>query len=228
MTTLKRFADGRAIDWAIEEADEKLAFRASLPGAFGWDQAAHVLRVLQSEGVHGADLLPLAFPTSWMVNARATSRAFQKWLLPPADSAWEALLDAMPANVGVQGFRELDRAKLAEHVATLASVEGAGLAAVTKVLALLRPQVVPLMDDAAISFALGTVPMPEGENGTTAGAEHFLPMMEWFTEQVSAGERELIAIAARHRLAVLDAAQVLDRLLWVDSYGKRYRAGESR
>jgi hypothetical protein len=48
-------------------------------------------------------------------------------------------------------------------------------------------------------------------------------MIDWFAEQVVSNEGELIAIAARHKHAVLDAPQVLDRLLWMDAWGERHR-----
>jgi hypothetical protein len=73
-----------------------------------------------------------------------------------------------------------------------------------------------------VAFAIGAVPMPDKEQAT-AGPEVFVPMLDWLGEQVLAGEKELIAIAARHTQAVLDAPQVLDRLLWMDAWGERYR-----
>lgn len=212
-------------EWSIEEADEKLAFRASLPGAFGYDQAAHLFRSLQAEGLPTLELLPAAFPTTWMVNSRATSQAFRAWLLPPARTIWEALLAQLPAMMPIEEWRTIDeddRDAIEANVMRLASVENAGVSAVSKVLALLRPQLVPLMDDAAVAFAIGAVPMPDKEQAT-ASPEVFLPMLDWFATQVLDGEKELIALAARHKLAVLDASQVLDRLLWMDAWGERYR-----
>lgn len=207
---------------SLERAEEQLAFRASLPGAFGFDQAAHVLRVLQSEGVGSADLLPLAFPTSWMVNARATSRAFRKWF--GAIDVWTELLDELAPTMSLEQWDGQGE----EKVRLLALMDDAGLAAVTKVLALLRPQLVPLMDDAQLSYALGTVPMPADNNQSTAGAEHFAPMMRWFAAEVTARESELIAIAAAHRHAILDAAQVLDRLLWYQAWGHRHDSAQPK
>jgi len=212
-------------EWVLEEADEKLTFRASLPGAFGYDQAAHLLRTLQAEGLPAIELLPVAFPTSWMVNSRATSHAFRAWLLPPSRSIWEALLAQLGSTMSLEELRAIDeeeRDAIAFNVTRLAAVESAGLSAVSKVLALLRPQLVPLMDDAAVAFAIGAVAAPEKEQAT-AGPDVFLPMIDWFAEQVVSNERELIAIAARHKAAVLDAPQVLDRLLWMDAWGERYR-----
>lgn len=207
-------------EWILVEPDEKLTFRASLPGAFGFDQAAHLLRSLQADGVPAIDLLPVALPTTWMVNAKATSKVFRAWLLPPARGLWEALFAQL--NVSVDEWATLDEER--ETIASLVTrlSEGPGLAAVSKVLGLLRPQLVPLMDDAAIAFAIGAVTMPD-EESATAAPHVFLPMIDWFAAQVRAGEPELIEIAKRHQLAVLDAPQVLDRMLWMDAWGERYR-----
>lgn len=209
-------------EWVVTEADEKLTFRASLPGAFGYDQAVHLYRSLQAEGLPAIDLLPTVFPTTWLVNSRATSHAFQKWLLPPSRSLWEALLAQLGSTMSLEEWNEADKDTIAMYVARLAAVENAGLAAVSKVLGLLRPQLVPLMDDAAVAFAIGAVPMPDKEQAT-AGTEVFVPMVDWFAAQVRANEPALIKLAAAHKLAVLDAPQVLDRLLWMDAWGERYR-----
>jgi len=208
--------------WLLEEPDEKLTFRASLPGAFGYDQAAHLFRSLQAEGVPAMELLPTVFPTTWLVNSRATSHAFRTWLLPPARSLWEALLAQLGHAMSLEEWADADKETIAMYVARLAAVEGAGLSAVSKVLGLLRPQLVPLMDDAAIAFAIGAVEAPDKEQAT-AGPEVFVPMLDWFAEQVLSNEGELIRLAANHKLAVLDAPQVLDRLLWMDAWGNRYR-----
>lgn len=209
-------------EWNLVEPDEKLAFRGSLPGAFGFDQAAHTLRALQIDGASAIELLPLALPVTWMVNSKATSKAFRAWLVPPARALWDALLAQL--NVSLDEWRALgdERDAIATMVTQLAHVEGAGLGAVSKVLGLLRPQLVPLMDDAAIAFAIGAVDMPDEEKAT-AGPEVFLPMIDWFADQVLDGESALIELAKRHKQAVLDAPQVLDRLLWMDAWGERYR-----
>lgn len=221
---LHRIVNGALVEWPIEDADAKLAFRATLPGAFGYDQAADRLRSLQAEGARAIELLPLALPTSWMVNSKASSRAFRAWLLPPARVSWEVLLQLLPFHASPESWLSSeDRDEILERVARLAAIEGAGLSAVSKVLALLRPQLVPLMDDAALSFALGTIEMPDEADRATAGAEWFGPMMDWFCTQALEGEKDLIPLAARHRANVLDAAQVLDRLLWMDAWGVRYR-----
>ena len=122
------------------------------------------------------------------------------------------------------------RESVSAAVTHLAGVgEGAGLAAVTKVLAALRPQLVPLMDDAALWFALESPSRPESAETPSAPSTLFLPMLDWFADAVRLSERALVAVAVRHPDAVLDAAQVLDRLLWVESWGYRLaRSGEAR
>jgi hypothetical protein len=62
------------------------------------------------------------------------------------------------------------------------AVDGHGAGAMSKALALLAPAAAPLMPDAAIAFALGTVPMPELKNADaqTASIDAFCPMMTWF------------------------------------------------
>jgi hypothetical protein len=222
---VRRARDSKPQDWVIEKADEKLAWRARLPGASGYDRAAHALRVLSAGGAEGLALLPLAMPTSWMVNARATSRAFQRWREQPAHDAWSTLLARLGPMTSLDDWLAFDaRAKdeIVAVVAVLASgYEGSSLCAVTKVLSLLRPQLVPLMDDAAIAFALGTIEPPSTADDPLAPPTTFAPMLDWFAEAVRDAEDALVDVAIRHTHAVLDAPQVLDRLLWFDSWGYR-------
>jgi hypothetical protein len=193
----------------IHGPDAKLRSRGVLPGAFSYDRVAHVLRVLQAGGASAIDLLPLALASSWLVNAKATSRAFVKW---QSMDAWRTIFETMHDTLAPEGWLALQpgaRAACGEAAAELASAgEGADLTAVSKVLALLRPQLVPLMDAEAIAFAIG-------DGG-------FVAMMDWFCSRVVECEAELVPIAARHDLAVLDAAQVLDRLLWFESAGWKH------
>ena len=230
--TVNRTLRGETQAWTFASPEAKLRWRASLPGASGWDEAAHVARVLQAKGTRGADLLALIFPTSWMVNAKATSRAFRRWLAPPARESWVALLDALDPMLSPEewlALPESHRAEVAEIVATLAGgADGAGLAAVTKSLALLRPQLVPLMDDAALWFATEAVARPESADTPEAKPTQFVPMLDWFARAVCEAEGALVAVAANHENAVLDAAQVLDRLLWVESWGYRLTPPASR
>ena len=211
----------------IEDPDAKLLWRGALPGASTYDRAAHALRALQAQGAAAIDLLPLALPASWMVNAKATSHAMQRWLTRPAMDAWAAILEGIGFGLAPAEWLALSAAErdaVAGAVAALANGEhGATLAAVSKVLALLRPQIVPLMDDAALWFALELVAEPSTADAPSAPASAFAPMVDWFAQQVIDRDSELIAIAVRHDRAVLDAAQTLDRLVWIESWGYRLR-----
>lgn len=225
--SIQRIVRGERCLSTIDEPDEKLVWRGRLPGASTYDRAAHVLRGLQADGVAAIDLLPLALPASWMVNSKASSIAMQAWQAQPALDAWAVLLELIGFSLAPAEWLALDpelRGTVAVMIDVLATRKnGATLAAVSKVLALLRPQIVPLMDDAALAYALDLVPEPTTADAPAAPASAFVPMVDWFAEQSIRAEKELVAIAVRHELAVLDGAQVLDRLLWVESWGHRDR-----
>jgi hypothetical protein len=224
--TIRRKIGGEFQAFDLPDGAEALRKRGVLPGAFGWDRAAHLFRTLQAEGSSAVDLLPAAFPTSWMVNARATSRTFVQWTL--MEETWRRVFEVLRFDTSLDEWRKVDedtRTRLAADVAALATAPGATLVAVTKVLALLVPQLVPLMDDAALAWALEAVPMPATADAPTAGPEHFLPMMDWFAEETARAEPALIELARTHDLAVLDAPQVLDRLLWFESWGRKLLQG---
>ncbi|MBW2464045.1 MAG: hypothetical protein JRH11_20520, partial [Deltaproteobacteria bacterium] len=192
------------------------------PGAFGYDLAAASFCRARAAGVAPIDLLPAALPASWMVNNKTTSRVFRAWLTYPLLGHFETLLDQLP--VGSDAFIEAGdevRDALAASVAALA-IDGHGVAAVSKVLALLVPETVPLLDDAAVHLLTGGVAKPETDASPTAGPEHFLPALDAFHAIVREYEAALIAIAKVHQAAPLDAAQVMDRVLWYDSYGYRH------
>ena len=97
----------------------------------------------------------------------------------------------------------------------------AAIAGLSKVLALLCPDTVPLMDDAAIHFALGAVARPDSADTPIAGPEHFVPMLDWFAAAVQAAGPQLRALADDYALAPLSPAQVFDRLLWFETWGWR-------
>jgi hypothetical protein len=105
----------------------------------------------------------------------------------------------------------------------LAALAGnGGLAALSKVLALLCPEIIPLMDDAALWFALGAVPCPSTADKPTAGAEWFVPMVDWFVDAIEGARGPLDELATSIPDGPMDAAQVLDRLLWFESWGYRH------
>lgn len=211
----------RVADFDLTGAADKLAKRGSLPGAFGYDLAAHGFRAAMHRGVSAMELLPAAMPVSWMVNSRATSPVFRKWL--SAAPVWE-LLVAVLAD-GPDAWLEADdqaRRDVSDAVSAL-SIDGHGPCAVSKVLALLVPQTVPLMDDAAIAMLTGAVDVPADDKKLpAAGAEHFVPCLDAFSREAVRLEKELIELARGYELAPLDGTQVLDRLLWFDSWGQRH------
>ena len=224
-----RLVRGRGLpDWIFADPAAKLGWRASLPGAFGFDAAAHELRLLAAAGIAAEHALALALPASWMVNSKATSPVFRAWLTPEGKDAWLALLDCVGDAMSIEeclGAGEV-RDHAAAAVTALAGVgAGASLCAVSKVLALFRPQLVPLMDDAALAFWLGKRDeLPEEPDAASprAPAELFLPAMDAFVRGVRALEGDLVRLAASHEAAVIDGAQALDRLVWVDSWGYRH------
>ena len=224
---IRRTMNGATRPCTIEDVDAKLVWRNALPGASTYDRAAHALRALQAQGAAAIDLLPLAMPASWMVNAKATSQGMQRWLSPSCAAAWTAVLDGIGFELAPPEWLAMPagkRDRIASAMGDLADGRhGATLAAVTKVLALLRPQIVPLMDDAALWYALQLVPEPTTADAPSAPPSAFAPMLDWFAQQVIESEKQLIATAVRHDRAVLDAAQVLDRVLWIESWGHRHR-----
>ncbi len=204
---------------------EKLHARGSLPGAYGYDLGAHALRLARAKGVPFRTLVPCALPGSWMVNNRAPSPVFRRWLAPPMLDAWDALGGLV--HGGPEAWRALDADARADVEAIVAAlcIDGHGVAAVSKVLAYLLPESVPLMDDAMLALALGAVPEPATADDPRAGPALFVPAMDWFSAAVLAHEDALVAAARAYEHAPLDAAQALDRLLWVESWGWRGRFG---
>jgi hypothetical protein len=88
--------------------------------------------------------------------------------------------------------------------------------AMSKVLALLVPEVVPLMPEAARGFVLGD------EAKTMAPGAVFARMVAWFAQATAAHAPELASLARQHTEVALTGAQALDRLLWFDSEGHRH------
>lgn len=208
-----KIAAGR---WELHAPREKLGLRASLPGAFGFERATSGFAFAVARGARRHDLLPAAMPTSWMLNARAPSPVFRRWLSPPCLAAWHALLEVLEASA------PLAASDVTALVSTLA-IDGHGVAAISKVLASLVPARVPLMDDAAIAFALGTVAMPETADDPKAGAEHFAPMVAWFESATRSAAPLLAELHDGGAFAGSHAPRerLLDHLLWFDSWGHR-------
>jgi hypothetical protein len=200
--------------WLVEDAARKLVLRGGLPGAFVFDRAAAALRTAKSMRVPIGDRLALALPASWLVNSPAVSRVLQRWAQPPQRDVWLALVETLE-EYGAGASEDDFDAGLALAVRSLGS-EPHGIEAASKVLALLVPEVVPLLPTPARVFVLG----PAGAEGEGA----FAAMIRWFVASTAAHREELDALARANDGAPLSGAQVLDRLLWFDAEGHRHFA----
>lgn len=220
-------SDGRPWDTgSVEEMRQKLAFRASLPGAFAFDQAAHGFRIARHAGVPCRELLAAACASSWLVNSGAPSTTFRRWLEPPFDAVLGELAEALAARPCAWASYADDERGALEGAMNVLAFEPRALGTLTKVLALLAPESVPILADAALRFA--GVLAAEGDgtfDAQTAPASCFGPAMTWFTACVVAHEAELAEVARSLRGPPLAPAQVLDRLLWFDAEGRRHRDG---
>lgn len=198
--------------WKIEGANEKLTLRATLPGARVFDLAADSLRTARAAGLSTLDRLPLAFPASWCVNSPADSRTFRRWALPPERDVWLALIDVLE-EPWTGCLDEEASAAIASGIRAIAS-ETHGLEAISKALALLVPEAVPLMPAPARDFVLGA--------SAPADPPAFVAMVNWFRGAAEVIRTELASWASEHREVPLTGPQVLDRLLWFDSEGYRH------
>jgi hypothetical protein len=198
--------------WHLEKAATKLTLRAKLPGARVFDLAADSLRKTRAAGIPVFDRLALALPASWCVNSPAPSTVLRRWALAPQREVWASLIDVLEeprpgpldsesGEAIVSGLRAL-------------GPEPFGVEAISKVLALLVPDVVPLMPPPARAFALG--------EGAAQDASAFVAMIDWFAAAAKEGGAELASWARSHEEVPLSPAQALDRLLWFDSEGHRH------
>lgn len=227
--------------WRLCLARAKLQVRGRLPGAFGFDLATDTYRQAQRAGIDPADLVRLALPGSWMVNNKVPSPVFQRWLQPALRPVWSRLVQLLAGDATTWLARtpderaqvDADLRLLAQHdVSARHGTPMAGpddpapgtAAGLSKVLALLCPDTVPLMDDAALHFALGAVPRPNTTDiadTPSAGPGLFVPMLDWFASAVLAETPALTTLAGDYTYAPLGPAQVLDRLLWFETWGYR-------
>lgn len=208
--------------WRIERAAEKLSIRGALPGAFNYDRTAAALRVAREAGVPAAALLAPAMPGSWMVNNRAPSSVLKGWLSGDgAVAAFDVLLRHL--DTGPAGWLERDQASRDEVTAAVRALSSGDhrACAVSKVLALLCPDTVPLMDDAALWLMTGGAEYPQDAEHPSADADAFVPMVDAFCAAVQSADAPLAALAAGYPLARSSPSQILDRLLWFDSWGHR-------
>jgi hypothetical protein len=198
--------------WHVELGPAKLSLRAKLPGARVFDLATESLRKARSAGLSILDRLPLALPASWCVNSPAPSTVLRRWALQPQREVWVPLVEVLEEPLAGPLDPESTEALLAGI--RVLGPEPFGVEAISKVLALLVPEAVPLMPAAARAFVLG-------EAGAR-DAEAFVEMVNWFAAAVKEGGAELASWAKAHAEVPLSAAQALDRLLWFDSEGHRH------
>jgi len=198
--------------WELVEGAAKLSLRAKLPGARVFDLATESLRKARSAGLSILDRLPLALPSSWCVNSPAPSTVLRRWALPPQREVWLSLVEVLEEPLAGPLDPESTEALLAGI--RVLGPEPFGVEAISKVLALLVPEAVPLMPPPARTFVLGESAPQD------AGA--FVAMIEWFAGAVKEGEAQLETWAQAHEEVPLSPAQVLDRLLWFDSEGHRH------
>lgn len=203
--------------WSIEDAAKKLALRGGLPGAFVFDLAASASRNAKAAGLSAEDRLALALPASWLVNSPAVSPVFRRWAEGAQREVWLALLEVLDGDArrwhSTRSTSEDEELTLA--VRALGS-EPYVIEAASKVLAVLVPDVVPLMPGPARDFVLGAASASE--------VTSFAAMVDWFTSAAVTHAAELGALATAHTTAPLSGPQVLDRLLWFDSEGLRHFA----
>ena len=199
--------NGRSL--SLDHAEQKLRLRAGLPGASLFDRAAHALRKARGKGLDVDARLDLAFASSWLVNSPAPSPALRALANPPLRPVLLAVIEVLaPADV-----EDLTVAVRALSTA-LGDDSAKGAEALSKLLALLCPESVPLMPEPACTYLLGAPPSDPGER--------FVRALEVFREATFALYSDLVVVAKGHPHAVLDAAQVLDRVLWFDSEGHRH------
>lgn len=208
--------------WHLVDGAAKLEWRAALPGASVYDRCAHTLRMARARRLPLEDLLALALPASWTVNSRAASPVFQRWLQPAAREAWTALIGALAGGVGPWLGMDAAHRDRVSFLAGALVTAGGDLCSLSKALALLCPEGVPLMDDGALWMLLDAVPRPTTADAPTGEVKHLLPMLDAFARAVLTHEDALIPLARNHIVAVLDAPQTLDRLMWFDSWGWRH------
>ena len=206
--------DGRAL--SLEHARKKLSLRAGLPGAYLFDRASHALRQARGKNVSLEARVDLAFASSWLVNCPAPSpslRALSQEPLYPLVIAIAETLEDLPDAIDPATETELSGAVNALSSA-LGDKAPQGAEVLSKILALVLPETVPLLPDPACRYLLGEPPKDPGVR--------FVRGLSVFRAATIALYTELVAIAKEHEENVLDAAQVLDRVLWFDSEGFRH------
>lgn len=211
--------------WTVQDAAHKLRLRDGLPGAHVFDRVAEALKHAGAQGLSLRERLALALPASWMVNSKAPSPVMFAWASADALPAWELLEDRL--GQGAAHYAALnndDKREMAYALEALLVPPKGTVCALSKVLALLFPAVVPLLDDAAVALLTGAVEVPPGADQPSAGPELVVPALDAFIAAAAAQTPSLQALADTVGGLKLTPAQVLDRLLWFDSWGHRHFA----
>jgi hypothetical protein len=204
--------------WRIEGAGAKLRKRGQLPGARVFDLAGESLREAKAKGVSAGACLQLALPSSWLVNSPAISRVLRRWATEPQREICLALVATLEAGSEEWGK---DETRAAARLALKAlGDEPYVTEAISKVLALLVPEMVPLMPPLARAFVLGEARKDD--------PDAFVEIADWFGRAAREHRGALEAIARDHREVALTGAGVLDRLLWFDSEGHAHFAGTGK
>ncbi len=198
--------------WELADVSRKLSQRARLPGARVFDLSADALRQAKARGLPDVARLPLALPGSWLVNSPAQSIVFRRWALHPDRQLLLEILSLF--DPPALGPPEPETAAALRTLVAGLGKEPTLVEAASKVLALLVPHAIPLMPPLAVAYVLG--------EGVPSDPDAFVAMVSWFGEAVLEHWDGLTAQAAAHMEVPLDAAQVLDRLLWFDSDGFKH------
>jgi hypothetical protein len=198
--------------WHVREISRKLGHRAQLPGARVFDLVAQSLRVARARGVPALDRFTLALPASWMVNSPAISKVLRRWALPPHRETCLALIEVLEGGPDEWSADPETGQALRLGIASLGT-EPYVTEALSKVLALVVTDAVPLMPPPARAFVLGAA---------KDGPDAFGRIAEWFARAALAHRAELEAVAREHLEVELTGAGVLDRLLWFDSEGHQH------
>lgn len=206
--------NGRSL--SLDRAEQKLRLRAGLPGASLFDRAAHALRKARGKGLDVDARLDLAFASSWLVNSPAPSPALRALATAPLRPVLLTVIEVLEGLPEVLAPADVEDLTVAVRALSTALGDDAakGAEALSKLLALLCPESVPLMPEPACTYLLGAPPSDPGER--------FVRALEVFREATFALYSDLVVVAKGHPHAVLDAAQVLDRVLWFDSEGHRH------
>ena len=199
--------------WHVRDAGKKLAYRAQLPGARVFDLVATSLRAAKASGLGASDRFTLALPASWLVNSPAISRVLRRWALEPHRETCLAMIELVEAGPEEWSRDPGTRDAMRLAIASLGD-EAYVTEALSKVLALVVPQAVPLMPVAARSFVLG--------DAEKDAADAFARIVDWFARATLAHGADLAEIARAHREVEITGAGALDRLLWFDSEGHRH------